>query len=180
VPRYPTQTGPDVMVAHDPIDWTGVDLRIRTLFEGQVSAVVRSAQEAEDLVRFFGGERNASFQPYYPVLLVFPGYLHCAPVQGAGVTTVAELRDLCVHWWGRTEERLRQNGGRLFDFAALRDEAGYPQREDADAMVRQAMRDAAARHKANPITNPGRDPMRDTYPRQSFPVSESGDVAWPL
>lgn len=178
----------DVLHRTEPIDWQGVDARIVSMYAGKVSAVCRTLEECQDLVAFFGGPAHAEFQPYLPILIVVPpalggvspyGTPTAIEVVGAGVTTVAELRDICVYQWERTQERFAQNGGQLFDFDALREKAGIQTRAQGDAAIREAMRDAANIHKRNPRTNPGRDPMRETYPRKSFPVSE-GDSSWPL
>lgn len=167
----------DAMIRTNPIDWTGIPSPVVAMFDGHVSAVCRSEAECEDLVAFFGGD--ADFCPYLPILLAIPGTQSVTVVEGQGVTTVAELRDLCVTTWGRTVGRIAANGGVMFDFDALRERHGLARREEADAIVREAMWERAQKHKASPRTDPSRDPMRDSYPRKSFPASERGDAAWP-
>jgi hypothetical protein len=163
-----------------PIDWTGVTLSIRAKFEGQVAAVCRSEQECQDLVAFFMGD--AAFCPAAPILLTIPGTgaVGATVVVGAGCTTVAELRDLCVTTWGRMVDRLRANGGVMFDFDALRERHGLARREEADAIVRQAMWDRTVRHKRSMRTDPPRDPISEQNPRRSHPTTETGEAAWPL
>lgn len=147
-----------------PIDWTGVAPAVRTAYEGKVSAVIRSSQEAEDLAKWFG---DATFCPLLPILLV---YEDAQPdvIIGDGYADAAELRDLAVYQWERTTVLLEQNGGLRFDFDALRERHGLMRRDEVDAAVRNAMRDRVERHRRNPVTDKPRDPMRDSYPRQTF------------
>ena len=132
-----------------PIDWTGVP----QAYVGKCSAVCRSAQDCEDLVKHFG---SPDFAPYLPVLLLIPGAPTVPLIAGQGYATAAELRDDAVVTWHRWTER----GGHVFDFDALREKHGLMRRENFDAAVRDAMERRIARHKANPVTDPFRQPVR--------------------
>ena len=155
--------------ATPPIDWSGVPVAARVKYMGRVSAVCTSSQQAEDLVKFFG---HPDFCPLLPVLLIIPGAPTPTAIEGRGYAPAAELRDIAVHAFGRTAERLAENNGQMFDFDALRERAGLMRREDVDAATREAMWDRAKRHRTNSRTDPTSDPMRDTYPRKSFGVSD--------
>ena len=148
-----------------PIDWTDVP----EAYKGQCSAVVRSALECEDLVRWFG---SPDFCPFLPVLILLPGADAPIAITGMGYATAAELRDCAVVTWHDKTEKLA-NGGKLLDFDALREKRGLMRREEVDPAVRQALRDRVAKHKANPISDPARQPV---YPNPTnktrFPISE--------
>lgn len=156
-----------------PLDWTGVPPAIRSKFEGRVSALARTEREAADLVAHYG---DAAFCPYLPVLLIVPGAPTVQVLEGRGVTDAAELRDLAVVTWHRTTERLRENHGAMFDFDALREKHGLMRREQVDAAIREALQERVKLHKQNPVTDPGRDPLRDTYPRQTWSRYSRGNA----
>lgn len=163
-----------VRKALPPIDWTGIPFSVRaTMEEAEVSAVVRSEQEAQDLVRWFGDER---FCPFGPVGMYRPE-VGIQFIAGAGYADVAELRDLCVTTWGRTTARLAENNGRMFDFDALREKHNLMRREQVDAAMRNAMTDRIAEHRRNLRTDKPRDPMRDTYERVTFSRYTYGGTA---
>lgn len=156
----------DVFRRVPAIDWDRLPYALRGQFAGKVSAVCTSMDECQALDRWFG---DSDFCPYLPILLVIPGQASVTQVEGRGVTTVAELRDLCVTTWGRAEERMAANGGKLFDFDALRAKHGLPSREEADDMIREAMWERAVKHRKNSRTDPAREPW--ATPRQSFAVN---------
>ncbi len=134
-----------------PIDWTGVPAQLK----GRCSAVCHSLQECLDLVNWFG---DAEFCPYLPVLLLVPGAQTAPAINGLGIAPAAEIRDIAVAYWEQTEEDVRLKRS-FVDFDEAREKRGLMRREDVDAAVRQAMRDRVARHKANPITDPARQPI---------------------
>ena len=146
-----------------PIDWRGVPAN----FKGKLSAVCRTADECEGLVRWFG---SPDFCPLLPVMVMVPGAQAPTLIAGLGYASAAELRDCAVVTWYEHTEKLAKTGG-LLDFNALRERRGLMRREDMDAAVREAMRRRVAQHKANPVTDPPRQPV---YPnpanRKVFPI----------
>ena len=142
-----------------PIDWAGVPPGLK----GRCSAVVRTRAEAEDLIKWFGDE---NFCPFLPVLLLVPGAQTAPAISGMGMAPAAEIRDIAVAYFEQTEEDVRL--GRSFvNFDEARERRGLPRREDVDAMVRQAMRDRAAKHRSSPVTDPSRQPV---YPNPTNKV----------
>lgn len=152
-----------------PIDWQGVPVQYR----GRVSAVCRTADECGELVRWFG---DAAFCPYLPVMLLVPGADAPTLIAGLGYATAAELQDCAVVTWERQTGRLKKDG-RLLDYDTLREKHGLMRREDVDASIRQALRDRVAQHKANPVSDPPRVPLRaNPGNRMLFPVEEVLDA----
>ena len=148
-----------------PIDWTDVP----EAFVGKCSAVVRSALECGELVRWFG---SPDFCPNLPVLVLLPGADAPIAIAGMGYATAAELQDCAVVTWHDKTAKLA-NGGKLLDFDALRDKHGLMRREDVDAATREALVARIAKHKANPVTDPQRVPQRlDPKNKKKFPISE--------
>ena len=137
-------------VSTPPISWLGVALNLRYNYEGRVSAVCRSLQECEDLIRWFG---NGDFCPAKPVLIAIPDHPQIIDCQG--YAPVDELRDLAVVIWETVTERLAEHGN-IHNMDEMRWKHGYPEREKADAMIREAMYERIRKHKANPITDPFR------------------------
>lgn len=148
------------------IDWTGVPKKFRWRYEGKVSAVVRSAAEAEDLVRYF---RRADFCPLLPVFVNVPTGQPVL-IEGLGVATAAELRDIAVEKWARSAAMT----GPVFDFDALRERAGLPERGDVDQQTRQALWDTAQDLKRRQRTALAAGELEEEYPnfeRRSHVVS---------
>ncbi len=135
-----------------PLDWTGIPRNLRDNYRDRVSAVCRSKQECADLVHWFG---DADFCPFMPVLIYVSGSPQM--IDGMGLAPAAELRDMAVAIWDIITERLAKTG-RTFDFDSAREKAGLMRKEDVDAAMREAFRDRVRRHKANPITDPPRQP----------------------
>ena len=133
-----------------PIDWTGVP----DSYKGKCSAVCRSLQECEELPRWFG---SPDFAPYMPVMVMVPGADAPTLVAGLGYATAAELRDCAVAAWSKQTDRLATTGS-LADFDALRERHGLMRREEVDVATRDAMVRRVAHHKANPISDPARQP----------------------
>lgn len=136
----------------DPIDWRNVPAN----FKGKLSAVCRTAEECEELVRWFG---SPDFCPYLPIMVMVPGLQAPTLIAGLGYATAAELRDCAVATWYQQTEKLAKTG-RLVDFDELRDRRGLMRREEVDPAVREAMLRRIAQHKANPVTDPPRQPVR--------------------
>ena len=133
-----------------PIDYKGVPAS----FKGRLSAVCRTAQDCEGLVRWFG---SAEFCPNLPIMVFVPG-AQPTLIPGFGYATAAELKDCAVYTWHRQIEKLK--AGSLFDYDALRERHGLMRREDVDAATREAMHKRIAKHKANPVSDPPRQPVR--------------------
>ena len=131
-----------------PLNWAGVPSNLRNK---KVSAICRTAQECEDLVRWFGDEH---FCPSLPVMVLVK---NAQPVMiaGMGFASVAELRDCAVVTWHQHEAK----GGKILDFDALREKHGLIRREEVDGATREAMTRRIAQHKANLRTDPFREPQ---------------------
>lgn len=128
-----------------PIDWSGVPEQ----YVGKCSAVCRTLEECSELVRHFG---DPNFAPYLPVMVLVPGADAPTLIAGLGFATAAELQDCAIVTW----HKQTQSG--IIDFDQARERAGLMRREDVDGAVRQALRDRVAKHKANPISDPARQP----------------------
>lgn len=145
VPGFSVRTGERLNAIVPDIYWS-LDL---LPYQGQLSAVCRTKQQAADLVRWFGSE---DFCPVHPVLLCVPG--GWGSLTGLGLASAVELRDEAVARWELQEAKIAT--GTLFDFDTAREKAGLMRREEVDAAVRTAIRDRVARHRASPVTDPVR------------------------
>ncbi len=135
-----------------PIDYTGVPAP----YVGKCSAVCRTLLECQELVRHFG---DAHFAPFLPVLVMVPGAPAPTAITGLGYATAAELQDCAVVTWETQTGRLAKTG-QFLDFDTLRERHGLMRREEVDTATREALRRRIAKHKANPITDPPRQPHR--------------------
>ena len=144
------------VVRTPPVVWDGVALNLKYNYEGRVSAVCRSMQECEDLVRWFG---DGDFCPVMPVLVAIPD--HPQVIDCQGYAPVDEIRDLAVLIWETVSEQIATRGS-VHNGDELRWKHGYPDREAADAMIREAMFERIRKHRQNPITDPFR---QMNYPR---------------
>jgi len=107
-------------------------------------------------VKWFG---DADFMPYLPVMVDAPG--GWAAITGWGYASAAELQDNAVYLWlSRTEKMARQS--MIMDFDALREKNGLMPKEKVKAEMSDALQRRIAQHKANPVTDPFRQPR---YPR---------------
>ena len=152
-----------VPTAPNPIDWANVPYELRAKYEHLVSAVVKSSEDAAELIKFFGG---ADVCPSKGILLLIPD-TPAVYVWTDGLVPASEFQDLAVTTWVRTTERLSENGGELFDFDSLREQHGMMRRTDRPAAFSEALMARVKQHQANPVSDPGRDPMRDSYPRKT-------------
>ena len=151
-----------------PIDWKGVPAS----YHGKLSAVCRSLKECDELPRWFG---SSDFMPNLPVMVMIPGADGPTLIAGMGYATVAELRDCAVSAWGKQTDRLATTGS-LADFDALREKHGLMRREEVDAAAREAMLRRVAQHKANPLTDPYRQPTyANPTNKTRFVVKEKHD-----
>ena len=135
-----------------PIDWRGVP----EVYVEKASAVCRTLVDCKELIKWFG---DAEFAPFLPVLVHAPA--GWTAITGMGYATAAELQDCAVVLWQTQEERLKKFGT-LMDFDTLREKAGLVRKEDLTNVVAQTFRDRLAKHKANPRTDPIRQPK---YPK---------------
>jgi len=133
-----------------PIDYSGVPLN----FHGKLSAVCRTAQECSELVRWFG---SPEFCPDLPVMVMVPGTDAPVLIAGMSYASAAELQDCAIVTWFDHLDKLAKRG-HVLDYDALREEHGLLPREQVDGATRQALRDRVARHRANPISDPPRQP----------------------
>ncbi len=133
------------------IDWAGVP----DSYKGKCSAVCRTLLECEELPRWFGGP---DFAPYLPVIVMVPGADAPTLIAGFGYATAAELRDCAVATWSKQTEQLAKTGT-LLDFDTLRERHGLMRREEVDTATRDAMMRRVAQHKANPVSDPARQPV---------------------
>jgi hypothetical protein len=140
-----------------PIDYTGVPAS----YVGKCSAVCRTAEECGELVRHFG---SPDFAPNLPVMVLVPGGDAPTLIAGMGYATAAELQDCAVVTWEEQTAKIAATGN-ILDFDMLRERRGLLRREEVDAATRQALLDRVARHKANPISDPFRQPVYEN-PRQ--------------
>jgi hypothetical protein len=136
-----------------PIDWTGVPEQ----FVGKCSAVCRTVNECYELAAWFG---DYNFCPYLPVMVIVPGAPAPTLIAGLGYATASELRDCAVVAWHQQTDQITKTGG-IIDFDTAREKQGLMRREDVDTAVRDALEARIAKHKANPISDPARQP---TYP----------------
>ncbi|KKM16941.1 hypothetical protein LCGC14_1680790 [marine sediment metagenome] len=134
-----------------PIDYAGVPDQ----FHGKLAAVCRTSEECGDLVRWFG---SADFCPQLPIMVIVPGADSPTLIPGMGYATAAELQDCAIVTWYDQTEKIGKTG-HVLDFDALRERRGLMRREEVDAAVREAMLDRIARHKANPVSDPPRQPQ---------------------
>ncbi len=130
-----------------PVDWTGVPER----YIGKASAVCRTLKDCEELVKFFG---MADFCPYLPVLVNGPG--GWTAITGMGYASAAELQDCAIALWTRQAKPI--------DWDARRERAGAVERSKVAAEMAEALTRRIARHRANPVTDPFRQPA---YPRMN-------------
>lgn len=142
------------------VDWGGVPRNLKYNYEGRVAAVCRSHEECAGLCHFFRGiDWSPAYGPFQPVFIYIPG----APqlIDGQGLSPVEELRDMAVAIWEIISGRLQKTGTTV-DFDSLRERHGLMRKEDVDAATREAFWERAQKHKANPISDPARQPK---YPR---------------
>lgn len=134
-----------------PISWEGVPDR----YKGKCSAVCRTAEDCAELVRHFG---SPDFAPYLPVMVLVPGAHAPTLIAGFGYATAAELRDCAVVTWEQQTAKIAA-GKPPIDFDEARERHGLMRREDVDTATREALLSRIARHKANPISDPFRQPV---------------------
>lgn len=152
-----------------PIDYQGVP----AAYQGKCSAVCRTLLECQELVRWFG---DADFAPFWPVLVMVPGAPAPTAIAGMGYATAAELQDCAVVTWHQQTESLTTRGA-IVDFDVARERAGMMRREEVDAATREALTDRIARHKANPISDPPRQPQRPASTKTTMTIGKKVDDA---
>ena len=152
-----------------PINWRGVPAS----YKGKLSAVCRSAQECDELVYWFG---SADFCPVLPILVMVPG-AQPTLIPGFGYATASELRDCAVYAWFSQSDKIAKQGN-ILNFDALREKHGLMRREEVDAAIRTAFYERVKKHKANPITDPFRQPQYERPNKRTlFPVGSKESTA---
>lgn len=122
--------------------------------QGHLSAVLRSDKEIDELAHALGG-RDA--KPRKPVMIWGPDDRTVMLIVGDGEAEAAEIEDLAHAQLAKAEAQVKKSG-RAFDFEGARDRAGLPQAGDFDDGFRDALRRRRAQHKANPYSDPARQP----------------------
>ena len=154
--------------ATQPINWTDVPVQ----YIGKASAVCRTLRDCEELIKWFG---DAEFCPYLPVLV--NAAFGWVAIAGLGYASAAELQDDAIHVWMNQAEKKAQ-GKRIFDFDELRERNGLMRKENVTQALGEAIERRQNQHKANPRTDPFRQPW---YPnpteRVLFGVDGTRD-AW--
>jgi len=112
-------------------------------------------------------------------MVMVPGADAPILIAGMGHATVAELQDCAVVTWEQHTDRIAKTGN-VLDFDSLRERHGLMRRENVDAATRQALVERIARHKANPISDPFRQPVYENPKQQTKFLIEKevpGDAA---
>lgn len=125
------------------------DWAIPLALQGQLSGAVRDAAGAKEIGYAFGRDHK----PVKPFLVDTP--YGRAVVMTEGVTEAAELEDLALMAIERQAERAKGDW-----FAEQRERMGLPEREKFADLFADALERRIAQHKANPITDPAREPYR--------------------
>ena len=92
-------------------------------------------------------------------MLVGPDERTVILIVGDGVAEASELEELAHRQLEKAEAGVKRHG-RAFDFETARDRHGLPSAQDFDQNYRDALRRRVAAHKANPISDPPRVPLR--------------------
>jgi hypothetical protein len=71
-----------------------------------------------------------------------------------------EVQDTLGQKFEQNEDRLKKDGQEI-DYGWVRRLNGMPQADQFDGLFRQAIHDRIKKHKANPISDPGRDPFKE-------------------
>lgn len=119
---------------------------------------VDSMQMAADLVAMF--ERDRAFKPDANILIW--AYDNATPVvlmQDDGME-VAEMADMIMEIIDHQREQ-HEAHGRGLDYDTLRERNGYVSRDRASNVMMDKIQERVARHLANPVTDPFREPRRD-------------------
>lgn len=123
-----------------------------------VSAAVRSQRDIEDIGHAFG----KNYRPRAPIMVLGPDNRTVILIVGDGVTEASELQDLAAEAYGKQEETIRKTGNGS-DFASLREKRGLWRKEEFGTVFAEALQERIRKHKANPRTDPFRQPrMPDT------------------
>ena len=129
---------------------------IPAAMQGQLSAVLRNKSDIGEMTYALGG-RDA--KPSKPLMIVGPDDHTVLMVVGDGVAETSELQELAYAGLERAERTVKRTG-RAFDFEAARANAGRPSAAKFDELYRDALQRRVAQHKANPVSDPARVPLR--------------------
>jgi hypothetical protein len=136
-----------------------------------ILGVITTADEASQVDKILGGP---DARPRGMLIIQVPNYRdeQDRPVIIAIVcddAAPAEIRDNVVEAWGKAEKR-RDSGLGLVDFDEKRERFGLVPRSEFDANIKNALADRIAKHKANPISDPARQPLLPDTGRKSFRI----------
>jgi hypothetical protein len=127
--------------------------RIPLALHGKVAGAFNGQRAAQEIGCVFG----RSTRPKQPILLWGPDERSVMLIMGDGEAEAAELEDLAQAVLAKAQSNVDKTG-RAVDFDALREKHGLMRREEVDAAVRDALRRRIAQHRANPVTDPFRQP----------------------
>lgn len=125
---------------------------------GFVSAACRSMPDCHDLIRFWG--RGPNYRPQKPVVLLLPDKIRdnktptVVFIACEGIATAAEIQDLAIHYWGKSEERLAKNKGMLVDGDVMREKFGFVEKAQVETAMHEAMQRRIERFNRNRRTDP--------------------------
>lgn len=105
-------------------------------------------------------------KPRRPILVYGPDERVKTVIMTDGETEMAELEDVAHAALEKQEAQVKKTG-RALDFDERRERGGLVPRNDASAAMRNAIEDRIKKHKANPRTDPPRDP-RAGFTRKHF------------
>jgi hypothetical protein len=133
---------------------------------GEVAAAARRAKDIQEIRHMFG----ASSMPKAPIAVLGPDGSSIIMVVGDGVTEASELQDLAAEAFDRQADTIKRTGDGS-DFAGLREKHGYRRREDFNGAWKEALQERIAKHKANPVTDPFRQPKMPDKGAVQFAVN---------
>ena len=112
--------------------------------------------QIDEAVRMLGGP--AAMPPAnMPILLMDEHSRVTTVILTDGVTEMAEIAEVAHRALERRENQIAATG-QAFDFEAARHRAGMPSASSFDANLRNAITDRIAKHHANPVSDPPRQP----------------------
>lgn len=139
---------------------------VPTTMRRHVSQAATGRQEAFDLAYRLGG-RDA--RPTAPVLIWGPDNRTPIMIIGDGVTEAAELEDIALEAIDNQAESVKNNG-RGMDYDQFREDHGMMRRDEVPAAIKNAIADRIAKHKANPVSDPFRQPQKPRGVHQGVDV----------
>lgn len=132
---------------------------------GRRGTVVRNAAEAREIGHLFGGR---AARPAGPVVVVGADGRTPILIVTDGQVEASEMEDIAIAAAEKSAERVKATGSAM-PFREYRERHGLPQREEVPALFAQALHDRMAKHRANPRTDPPRQPKFPTKPTVTVP-----------